>query len=153
MRRSVMEGLVLARIAAAGVFLAVESICDIRKKEISLWTIIVFGAGGAAAGAAESLLGGEVILSWIPGLFPGLFLILAAKVTREGIGYGDGAVLMVSGMYLGFVYTLNLLLCGLLLSALAAVFLITVKKAGRKYQIPFLPFLFLGYCVVMAAEM
>lgn len=148
-----MEDLALVRIAAAGVFLTVESISDIRKKEISLWAVIVFGIGGAATGTAKSLLGGEVILSWMPGIFPGLFLILAAKVTREGIGYGDGAALMVTGMYLGLIYTLNLLLCGLLLSALAAVFLITVKKAGKKYQIPFLPFLFIGYCVVIAAEM
>ena len=70
-------------------------------------------------------------------------------LTREKIGYGDGAIVAVSGIFLGFTENLEMLCIALILLELMALFLIVVRKKGRRYRIPFCPFLLAGYLVIL----
>lgn len=119
---------------------------DWKKKKISIYLLLASGIVGLLChlcsrepGTVDMLLGAAI----------GAVLLLCGFATREKIGYGDGAMLMVSGIFLGFAANLELLLVSLCLLEIAALFFIVIKRKGRRYQIPFIPFLLAGYLYVL----
>lgn len=92
----------------------------------------------------------EVVFAVI-GLAFGLgVMLLLSLLTKRGIGYGDVKLFGWLGYALGFMETYNILFYSILYAALAGVYLIAVKKYGKKTKIPFAPFIFLGaYSVFM----
>ena len=86
------------------------------------------------------------------GLFFGLgIMLLLSVLTRHGIGYGDVKLFGWIGYALGLTDTYNVLFYSVLYAAMAGVYLIKIKKQGRKTKITFAPFVFLGtysVCVI-----
>lgn len=130
-----------------GIFLLIEGIRDIKTRQISMISV------GSFAGIGLIL---RIVYdpdSWyqpIAGAGIGFFLLLIAKMTKEKIGYGDGWIILVTGIYLGFRYNLFLLTVSLFISALASVILLSFKKVNRKSTMPFVAFIFVGYCIMLA---
>lgn len=118
---------------------------DIKRKEISIVYLLVFGLAGMVCVLFRSQMH---ILEAFAGMGLGLVLMGISKITKGGIGLGDGGVLCVTGLYLGFGENLEIFFMGLLFAALASTYLIVVKKIGRKTQIPFIPFLTAGFLCV-----
>ncbi len=119
-------------------FLAVLASEDIRRKEISVYKVI-FSAG---LSILYRIFSGQFLwqeIMW--GLIPGILLILLAFCTRENIGYGDGAAIMVLGLWTGGWFTLAVLWVGIMMAGVFGVFCLIRKK---KEPIPFIPFLLLG---------
>lgn len=126
--------------------LAVLSIIDFRKKQISLVILVSFGV---------------VVLLWmlfqkagiggmLMGLFPGVVCLLLSYVTGESIGKGDGIVLCILGVFCGIRETVAVFGLALVFAALWAIGLLVLKRAGRKTELPFLPCVSLGYlCCVL----
>ena len=77
------------------------------------------------------------------------FFLLAGKITRGQIGSGDAFVFWMTGAELGFIKSLWLIYLSFFFAFLAAVFFFFVKKRGRRYEIPFVPFIFLAYTVLL----
>ncbi len=75
------------------------------------------------------------------GLLPALAALAVSLGTREALGTGDAAVIGGMGVMLGCRQTLGICFFGLMISGAAGLFLIAAGKAGRKTQIPFVPFL------------
>jgi leader peptidase (prepilin peptidase)/N-methyltransferase len=78
-------------------------------------------------------------------LIPGIICLFLGFCTRQAVGYGDGILLCALAM----LYRLEDLLCILMIAILSAgitglFFLIVLKKRGT-YEIPFVPFLFVGW--------
>ena len=140
----------MIRTGCALLFLTVCGIEDLRKKEIS-WLLIMIGAG--MAGFLQGIGAGTPLEQCIGGAAVGALLIGAAFLTREAIGYGDGAVTATVGMMLGFSMILEILLTALGVAAVVSAVLLTLKKAGRKKELPFLPFLACAawFCVILEA--
>jgi leader peptidase (prepilin peptidase)/N-methyltransferase len=93
---------------------------------------------GDLAALAGALLGGA-------GLFV-LYLILAI-VSRGGMGMGDVKLAAVLGLYLGFLGWGNLLVGAFAAFVFGGVFglaLMLIRRAGRKTQIPFGPWMIAG---------
>ncbi len=138
---------VIESIAVTG-FLTVAAIEDIRKKSITRRLIAVAMIGGIIyrllnfdTSTVGSILSGSAI---------GVFMILLSYVSRGAVGVGDGAVLIVTGIVLGFERNLGIFLLALVLSALVGLFLLIIVKVDRKKEIPFVPFL-LAASVVLSA--
>ena len=128
-----------------GVYLLIMAVIDIRKKAIPLLPgFILLGVS-----TVTLLVCGDSPL--LPGLGIGVGLLLygVSRVSRGGVGAADGLVYAVTGAGLGFYGNMELLLVSLLMAALVGGFLLMVKKVGRKYRMPFVPFTLAGYVLVL----
>lgn len=126
------------------IFLSICTIFDIRKKEIPL---IPAGAGMTAAVGLTiwrigngSIFAVQILLS----LLPGLFFLLVSWCTKEKVGYGDGILLLIIGLTVGFNQCFTGLCISLFLSAFFGVLLLFFHKAQKNSRIPFVPFLAMG---------
>ena len=128
--------------AMTGIWLLLCSWQDFRKKKIH---IALIGIGGFCI-LIYSILSGDLAFSnRIAGLSLGLILLLLNPVTGGQIGIGDGLIVSILGIGLGFNQLAFILAYSLFGAAVLAVGLILFRKAGRKFTMPFIPFLFLGY--------
>lgn len=94
----------------------------------------------------------DVLLSCLAGTLPGIFLLTVGWATGQEVGYGDGIVLLVIGIYLGFSAGISIFLTALLLITPVSLFYIACKKAGRRKKLPFIPFLLAGYLLWLATD-
>ncbi len=135
-------------------YLGVGAWMDGRKKQLNftyLYTGIVLAAGLLITewmGRNGRLPASEWILSALPGL---LFLLLAL-LSREKIGYGDGVMLLILGACLGWREIWKLWMMANLLLLFASIFLLATKKAGRNTRIPFVPFLWIAYLLLLGTN-
>lgn len=128
---------------AALLFLAVLSVEDIKEKTLSLRNLIIFGL----LGLGYFLLYTEPDISAFFGrVFPGILLLMLARLTKESIGYGDGLVVMDLGLWIGERPTLYVLWVA---ASAAGIWGIVQLIRKKKETIPFVPFLLFGMGVVM----
>ena len=122
-------------------FLVWNSLRDIRKREISLILTVAFGVWGLLGAWHSSQL---CWTYFIPILTGGLFIGLSF-ITGNKIGVGDGLLLTSLGTMLGgrrFLCTLCLAMLG---CGLWSVLLLLLFQGKRNTEIPFVPFVLLGY--------
>ena len=130
----------------AGLFLAICSKTDLKKKEIPIATAAVFGLGGIAAQLLAQM--GDV-WEWVLGGVTGAALMGVGCLTHESIGYGDGLAVGVIGIWLGVGAAVEILFIGLCMSAAVSAVLLVARKVKKKQRIPFLPFLAAAWVVWM----
>ena len=122
-------------------FLAVNAGKDYRNREISLILTGIYGISGLG----YSLWKGRDFYDFlVPAAIAGMFLALAV-VTAGAVGLGDGWILLSLGMMLGTTEYIRMLSIGMLLAAGCGGILLIVVGKNRKTEIPFVPFLLLGY--------
>lgn len=129
-----------------GAFLLTEGIRDLRKRKIAMFSVAIYGVIGVGL---QLFILKESGISIVGGVFIGILFLALAKLTGEQVGYGDGWVLMVTGVYLGFRENMFLLALSLLLTAAASMLLLMFKKAGRKTSLPFAGFMVPGYVLLL----
>lgn len=92
----------------------------------------------------------EMILSAVIGLVGCLVLFyVLARITRDGIGMGDVKLLAAQGWLLGFTMTLTSTLFGLIACSVMAAVMLISKKMRSSDHVPFGPFIFTGYLLVL----
>lgn len=120
------------------IFLGINSWLDIRKKQISLWMTGIF----AAAGIWYGVKGGH--MNWAS-LGVGAAFLLGSLVVKGAVGMGDGWVLVSLGIVLEFWEFMVMLSIASVLAALWGMMLMVVFQKKKDTEMPFLPFLLLGY--------
>lgn len=131
------------------VFLGILAWEDLRTKTVP-GAICIAGLG---SGVLLNVFSGRIPLWEIAaGCAVGGMLLLIAKLSKGGVGYGDGLTLSACGVWLGFYENVFLLICALILLALFGTVLIMLKKAKRKDSLPFIPFLLAGYVFMQVFE-
>lgn len=125
-------------------FLSVNSFQDIRKRQIYLSAIVVYGL----LGILYIFLHRDHLAVLLLGAVPGMLLMCVGKISGGALGMGDGLAVMISGIYMGIWKTLEFTALSLLLAAVWAGFLMFVKKKGRKESFPFVPFMLAAYAVL-----
>ncbi len=129
--------------------LAGLSVADIYYRKVS-GEILAMGAAGVliyqfcSRSISLWMLGGGVGIG-------GLFL-LASKVTREGIGYGDSLAIMILGAYMGVWELLKVLSGAFVLLFVVSAAGLCMRKMSRKYALPLFPFLTAGYLLELLAK-
>lgn len=125
-----MEGIVLF-------FLVVFGVEDIRRRSLPVPLLFV----AFVAAAVLRLLWGGGLMQGIAGCVAGGMVYVVGQITRGQIGSGDGFLLMVTGILLGFWKNMELFLAGLFFCALFSAAALVLLRKGRKYRVPFVPFL------------
>lgn len=129
-------------------FLAVCAVFDGLYKQIPL-IIVWLGMLTAVCLQIYGAMGETGIFMAAFSLIPGAGFLLLSFFTREKVGYGDGWVLLMIGLFLGAYRCFLVLLAGLLAESVAAIVLLALRKIQRDREIPFSPFLLLGMGVVV----
>jgi len=114
---------------------------DLKTRQIPVPVVVFLGI----AALIYRLSTGGGIPESVLGLLPGIGLLLVSVCTRESIGTGDGMVLCAVGLFCGLRQTMAVLGMALIISAVLAMVLLVLRRAGRKTELPFLPSLLAGY--------
>lgn len=128
-----------------GVYLIVMAVIDRRTKQIPVWP----GVACMAVIAVVSILSGRNWNHWLPGSLVGVFLYAVSRVSRGRVGVGDALVYAVTGMALGFSRNIELLAASLFLASIAALALVVVRRVGKNYAMPFVPFTAAAFVMVV----
>lgn len=119
----------------------INSIKDIRCRRIYTWLTIGAALTGLFCVCMECAGDSTELLT---GILIGLAVLFLAWITREVIGYGDGVVLLMLGILLGGSNCFAVAMAAIVASGIWALGLIVFFHKNRKYEIPFIPFLFGG---------
>ncbi len=125
-------------------FLGICAIFDIRKKEIPLILILIGIVFSSGINIWQIYDKNITVADVGAALVVGVFMICVSFCTRERIGYGDGLILIVSGLMLGFYQCFLGLCISLVFSSVYALFLLLIHKADKDSGLPFIPFLTVG---------
>lgn len=117
--------LVIAMLLSGVVILGGEFLLD----QSQFATAMLFAAGGVVV------------------CFPVFYLL--SRLTRNGLGMGDVKLISAMAWLLGLEVTLFCVLFGLILCALTSISLMLMKKKSRTDFIPFGPFIFGGYLILL----
>ena len=131
------------------VFLIPCAITDLKSKTIPIWWTVVFGISAMIYQIFWKKQKLEAILF---SMIIGVTLLVAAKISNQRIGYGDGIIFLILGLWIGFWDGISLLFFSLILSSIISVYLIIVRRKGRDYRIPFIPFVTAGYIILEGAR-
>ena len=121
-----------------GMILAVQSYWDIKDKEIPVLVNLLGGIGGIVLSLLQRRSLKEVLLA----LVPSLVCLLISFLTREAIGYGDGLLLSVVGMFVSYEVVLEIVFLAISFAGILALFLLVVCHKRGKEKLAFVPFLF-----------
>ncbi len=122
---------------------------DIRTREIRLLEILAFAILGVAY---NIFFHPNSFLSIAGGVMVGMLVLLFSIVSKEKIGRGDAYIIMVAGLFLGFEETLLLLWISSILAALIGIFLLKKYGDAMDKELPFVPFLLLGYLTMFISS-
>lgn len=122
-------------------FLLLCSVQDIKEKKLSVRMLVLSGILFLVLSLMFERIPWE---RRIVNLMPGMTALVLAFLTREQIGYGDAACLIVLGNVISARSLSGAILMGLLLADLCSVALFVQKKANRRTTLPFVPFLTAG---------
>lgn len=125
------------------------AVWDIRCRRLPpslLGLGIVYGVMAFVLMIAEE---GMISLPLLFGTVGGGVLLVALAFLTGTVGYADGVVVIVIGLLAGYRHVMAMLCMSLLLASLYSGALLIMKKAKRSTQIPFLPFLLVGWLVAV----
>ena len=126
------------------IIMIVSSVEDIRKKEVPLWEIALCGLVSAAACMFGVFTGTPDPLGVLSSLLPGIAILIIGRISGEGVGYGDGFLLLAAGPALGSGAAIMGLVIALFTCGILSGVLVAIRRAGRRSRVPFVPFLTLG---------
>lgn len=129
-------------------FLIICALWDGYKKEVPL--IVVWGGMLAAVILRAAGVMGERTWVILGGAFlPGVIFWIISFMTREKVGYGDGWVLMMIGLFVGGTRCFLILMLSLMMESVILLLLLAFRKIRRDAEVPFVPFLLLGLGVAV----
>lgn len=128
--------------------LGICAVWDGIRKEIPL-AVVWAGMTAALILRACGVMGEGAWISVVPAVLPGAAFWLLSFMTREKVGYGDGWVLMMIGLFAGLQRCFLILLAGLAAESAVALILLAAGKTTRDREIPFVPFLLFGMGVIV----
>ena len=123
---------------AAIIFILISTIFDIKRKEIPIILLVIFGIASIVLAAKVENQNWQLV---IYSLIPGAAMLALSLCTSESIGYGDGFVVLVLGVLLGISKCLSCVFLGFFLSSVYSLFLLVLKKVNGKSRFPYMPFL------------
>ena len=135
--------------------LAAAAVADVRERRVPNRLLLLGLAGRGALYAAELLTGpeefGAVLLGDLAQAGAAVaVLALAAAASRGALGFGDVKLLGVVCLCCGLRWTFWCFAFGMAAAAAASIWLLAVKKVGRKHRLALVPYFLAGYVLTAA---
>lgn len=127
--------------------LAICAIFDGVRKEIPL-AVVWIGIMIAILLHVRGDLGENTWRTVLLSTLPGTAFWALSLLTGEKVGYGDGWMLLMTGLFTGLGRCFVILLVGLMLESALILVLLAFRKITTDRTVPFAPFLLLGMGVV-----
>lgn len=124
------------------------AVYDGMERKIPL-VVVWIGIAAAAALHIQGMAGERSWLSISLSVLPGMVFWMLSFITGEKVGYGDGWMLVMIGLFVGLWRCCVILLVGLMSESLIVLILLAFRRISRDRQIPFAPFLLFGMGVVV----
>lgn len=128
-------------------FLGVCALWDGIKKEIPL-AVVWIGILTAIILHRVDAASEETWVTMGISLLPGIMFWMISFMTKEKVGYGDGWVLIMIGLFAGLIRCFLILLTGLIAESVILLILLIFRKVNKDGEVPFVPFLLLGLGVI-----
>jgi leader peptidase (prepilin peptidase)/N-methyltransferase len=92
----------------------------------------------------------NITISYIAGgLVAFIIMKLLVLFSKNQIGGGDLALMTVTGLFTGINYVFGIFFTSVLLAGVYSIAMILIKKADKKTEIPFAPFILIATCFVL----
>jgi leader peptidase (prepilin peptidase)/N-methyltransferase len=130
--------LVQTVVVLTGLF--VNSISDLKKKEIMIKVTLLYGVFGVVSKIITGFDGKDFLLAMVPGII----CMALAFATREQIGYGDAWILLATGCCICSADLFGVCMLAFAGIGLVALFLYVVLHKKGTFELPFVPFVFAG---------
>lgn len=114
------------------------SIRDLKKRQICFLPVII---GIVYGMLCELWLQNTDVYAVFLRCIPGICLAALAILSEGKIGFGDGLIVFMAGLYLPLFELLECIFFAFLLCTLFGGILILMGKGDRKTELPFVPFL------------
>lgn len=92
------------------------------------------------------------LVSYGISIMPGMLMVLIAFFAKEKIGYADGIISIMLGIWHGIIICLETMLMAQLMLLGVFIVLIILKKADQKTTLPYIPYLFFSWCLVQIVQ-
>lgn len=144
----------LLRSLLAALYLMSAAIFDFRSRLIPNFLTLAAFAGGALLAAVELAVWGAsavagLIAYALGGSLSFCIFYLLSRLTHDGLGMGDVKLIAAAAWLIGFEHALFSVLLGLFACAAVALVLLIGKKKEGTDHLPFGPFIFLGYMILL----
>lgn len=130
------------------VFLGVCAVYDGLEREIPL-AVVWLGIITVVVLHIQGLAGDGTFMTAVLSVIPGVMFWLLGFISGEKVGYGDGWLLVMIGLFMGLWKCFLILMIGLVSGSLVVLTLLMFKKVSKDYRLPFAPFLLFGMGVVV----
>lgn len=142
-----VNGIESGRLLLAVALLA-GSFIDIRYMVVPLPLAAAIAAIGWGFRAfSGNLMEWDTILS----LVPGMVMMIGSKLSRGHLGSGDAWMVLAIGTLLDFQSVVVVIWWAFWIAGLLALFVFLIRRK-KEIEIPFVPFLFLGYAICMTVR-
>jgi leader peptidase (prepilin peptidase)/N-methyltransferase len=131
-------------------FLVICAVWDAVKKEIPL-IVVWIGMAAAVILRAAGVIETESWEMMGAAFMPGVMFWVISYVTREKVGYGDGWILLLIGLFIGAAKCIAVLMTALFVESIFLILLLALRKINRDKEVPFVPFLLVGLGVIICA--
>jgi leader peptidase (prepilin peptidase)/N-methyltransferase len=131
-------------------FLAICAVWDAVNKKIPL-IVVWIGMAAAVILRAAGVIETESWRMMGAALLPGFLFWVISYVTREKVGYGDGWILLLIGLFAGAEKCIAALMTALFVESIFLIILLALRKINRDKEVPFVPFLLVGLGVIICA--
>lgn len=126
--------------------LMVNAIIDIKKKEVSVPVIGIMMLAGIVWWGLDYK---DFEITRLQAFIPGIAVLCLAVISRQkSVGLGDGAIILAMGFFCTLEKLLLLCMCSISLAGVVGVVLLLIFRKSRYYEMPFVPFLAIGYGIV-----
>ena len=114
-----------------GIALFVQSVWDIRTKELPLRISIFLGI----CGLGYSIYMRRDLWEIIFALIPGVLCLVMGYITKQAIGYGDGILLCALGMWYSSEVLIVMFMMALICAAVVGLALLVIFQKSGKYEL------------------
>lgn len=123
-------------------FLTVETIKDIKTQTLDLWELLIFFAAGFIV---RIFWIHEDVWNIFPAMSIGIIMLGISFLSGEAMGYGDGMVVLVTGVLCGMRITIVTVCIAFFIMCVLAVCLLIKNGFYYKAKVPFVPCILAGF--------